>query len=112
MAKKHFDAYYKNYEGYYLSTLEVTEMLIKEAEEGKITQERVDAYKKDAEPIIHTFRILQEIKRMMDRPVRPKKRAMFEKQYKRVVPLTDENDLDAIAKRGEEAVKNLKDLVE
>ena len=112
MAKKHFDAYYKNYEGYYLSTLEVTETLVKEAEEGKITEERVEAYKKDAEPIIHTFRILQEIKRMLDRPVRPRKRAAFEKRFKEVVPVTEENNLDDIAKRGEEAVKNLKDLVE
>lgn len=112
MAKKHFDDYYKNYEGYYLSTIEMTNTLIENVEKGEVDEERLEAYKKDAEPIIHTFKILQEIKRMLDRPVKPKKRKGFERRTKRIVPLTDENDLEKIAEAGEEAVQRLKDLVE
>lgn len=112
MAKKHFDAYYENYKAYYLSTVGMAEMLVKEMEEGKVTPERAEAYKKDAEPIVHTFRILQEVKRILDRPVRPEKRVAFEKRAKRIVPLTDENDLDKMQERASDAVDRLRDLME
>lgn len=112
MAKKHFDAYYENYKNYYLATVDMAENLIKEMEAGKVTPERAEAYKRDAEPIVHTFRILQEVKRILDRPARPKKRAVFERQTKRIVPLTEENDLEAIQDRAEKAVERLNDLME
>lgn len=112
MAKKHFDAYYENYKAYYLSTVKMAEELIKEMEAGNVTPERAEAYKRDAEPIVHTFRILQEVKRMLDRPTRKRKVASYEKRTKRVEPLTEENDLEAIQERAENAVNRLADLME
>lgn len=112
MAKKHFDAYYENYKNYYLSTVQMAEQLVEEMEAGNCTPERAEAYKQDAEPIVRTFRILQEVKRMLDRPVRPKKRGVFEKQTKRVVPVAEDNDLEQIQDRAEKAVNRLKDLME
>lgn len=74
MAKRDFDEYYNKIFKQY-NDLQVTlEDMSKQASEGMIEPERLEALKNTVTPVLNTFQTLSYIKYLLDKPTRKGKR--------------------------------------
>lgn len=112
MAKKDFDKYYDNMKSTFISTVEMAEEMRKDALEGNVDEVRVKNFLSVADPIIRTFRILQDVKRLLDKPVRKNKLKQFMNTTKHLAPESPEYDIQNIYEEGVAKLEQFKETIE
>ena len=106
MARKHFNEYLAKIKAQYQEMIEITKALVKELEEGNVSEERVEAYKKRTEVIARNYFAYQHVNRLLNR----RKNYEEEMEFRALKGEIGKNDPDSLLEEGGQALEDLRQI--
>ncbi len=112
MAKKHFDEFFEDIRNQFEETVVISRILTKEVEEGKADISRVEQFMENSQSIIDLFHITNNIRLMLDRPVKKSKQSAYDRRMQKEFEKSIHMQLSKLQEENESSLERLRDLIE
>ena len=111
MSLKHLLEYRDKVEEAYNVAIQDIRDFEKEAQEGLVDPDRVEAYKKTMAPLINNYQQITYLLFLLNKPVKKEKEGKYLKQNKKLLNMIDKsNTADAMLLKNKEVLEKLKTI--
>lgn len=108
MARKDFDAYFRQVANQYQQLSTVLQDLSQDVENGMCEPERLEQLKATILPVKNSYETLNYIRYLIDKPTRKSKHAGYNRQNKKVLAMCKDKTAEAVIANNDAIIQGLR----